>query len=80
MLMDYSEQIGFQLSYLPQKISLTLRWRSVSEFGCYHSAVSFAYKGCESVEYELQRANHFPIKLLTYPEIIDAPLMLMVIM
>jgi len=51
LVMDNSEQIGFQLNYLPQKISLTLRWRSVSECGCYRAAVSFAYKACHSVEY-----------------------------
>jgi len=50
--MDNSEQIGFQLTYLPQQISLTLRWRSVSEYGCYRAVVSFAYKGCQSVDYE----------------------------
>jgi len=52
LVMDNSKQIGFQLTYLPQKISLTLRWRSVSECGCYRAAVSFAYNGCQSVEYE----------------------------
>ena len=52
LVMDNSEQIGFQLTYLPQKISLTLRWRSVSECGCLHAAVSFAYKGRHAVDYE----------------------------
>jgi hypothetical protein len=75
LVMDNSEQIGFQLAYLPQKILLRLCWRSVSECGCYRTAVSFAYKGCQSVDYELQQANHFPIKLLTYPKIMDARLM-----
>jgi len=51
LLMDNSEQIGFQLTYLPQQISLTPHWRSVSECGCYRAAVSFAYKGCQSVNY-----------------------------
>ena len=52
LVMDNSEQIGFQLTYLPQIILLTLRWRSVSECGRYRAAVSFAFKGCQSVEYE----------------------------
>jgi len=78
LVMDNSEQIGFQWTYLPQNISLTLRRRSVSECGHWRAAVSFAYRGCQSVEYESQRAIHFPIKLLTYPKIIDAPLMLIV--
>jgi hypothetical protein len=52
LVMDNSEQIGFQLTYLPQKISLTLCWGSVSECGCYRAVVSFAYKGSQSVEYE----------------------------
>jgi len=52
LVMDNSEQIGFQLTYLPQKILLTLHWRSVSECGRYRAAVSFAFKGCQSVEYE----------------------------
>jgi len=78
LVMDNSEQIGVQLTYLPQNISLPLRWCSVSECGCYCAEVSVAYKGCQSVEYEWQQANHFPIKLLAYPKIIDAPLMLIV--
>jgi len=52
LVMDKTEQIGFQLTYLQQKISLTLRWRSVSECGGYRAAVSFAYQGCKSVQYE----------------------------
>ena len=52
LIMDNSEQIGFQLTYLPQIILLTLRWRSVSECGRYRAVVSFAFKGCQSVEYE----------------------------
>jgi hypothetical protein len=52
LVMDNSEQIGFQLTYLPQKMLLTLRWGSVSECGCYCAVVSFAYKGSQSVEYE----------------------------
>jgi hypothetical protein len=52
LIMDNSEQIGLQLTYLPQIILLTLRWRSVSECGRYRDAVSFAFKGCQSVEYE----------------------------
>ena len=52
LVIDNSEQISSQLTYLPQIISLTLHWRSVSECGCYRAAVSFAYKGCQSVEYE----------------------------
>ena len=52
LVMDNSEQIGFQLTYLPQIILLTLRWCSISECGCYRAAVSFAFKGCLSVEYE----------------------------
>jgi len=52
LVIDNSEQISSQLTYLPQIISLTLHWRSVSECGCYRAAVSFVYKGCQSVEYE----------------------------
>jgi hypothetical protein len=52
LFMNNSKQISFQLTYLPQQISLTHCWRSVSECGCYHAAVSFGYKGCQSVDYE----------------------------
>ena len=52
LVMDNSQQIGFQLTYLPQKISLRLCWRSVSECGCYCATVSVAYTGCQSVDYE----------------------------
>jgi len=31
--------------------SLTLCWRSFSEWGCDHVAFSFAYKGCRYVDY-----------------------------
>jgi len=50
--MDNSEQIAFQSTDLQDKKLLMLRWRSVSECGCYCVAVSFAYKNCQSVDYE----------------------------
>jgi len=78
LVMDNSEQLSLQLTYLWHKISLTLRWRSVSECGCYHAVVSFDNKGCQSVDYELQWANNFPINSRKYPTIIDAPLTLIV--
>jgi len=52
LVMDNSEQIGFQLTCFPQTISFTLHCHSGSECGCCHAAVSFAYNGCQSVEYE----------------------------
>jgi hypothetical protein len=52
LVMDHSEHISFKLTYLPLKLSLTLCWRSVSEYGYYRVAVSFAYKGCQSVDYK----------------------------
>jgi len=52
LVMDNSDQIGFQLTYLALKISLRLRWRAVSECGSYRAAVTFAYEGCQSVDYE----------------------------
>jgi len=73
-LIDNSEQIGFQLTSLPEQISLTLGWRSVSECGCDRADVSFAYKGSQFLDYEQQRANRLPIKLRTYLKFIDVPL------
>jgi len=39
LLMDTSEQIVLQLTYLPKKISLKLRWRWVSECDWYRFGV-----------------------------------------
>jgi len=51
-VMDNSKQRAFQLTYEQDKKWLTLHWHSVSECGCYHAVVCFAYKGCQSVDYE----------------------------
>jgi hypothetical protein len=76
--MDNSEQIAIELTYLPENISLTLCGCSVSEWICHHVEIAFDYKGSQSVDYESQQANHYPIELLTCPKVIDAALTLIV--
>jgi len=56
--------------------SLTLCWRSFSDWGCDHVAFSFAHKGCQYVDHGKQLANSFPIDLVTRPNIVDALLTL----
>jgi len=52
LVMNNSEQIAFQLTYLQDKKSLILRWCWVLESGCYCVTVHFAYNGCQSVDDE----------------------------
>jgi len=55
---------------------LMLCWRSFSDWGWDHLAVSFAHQGCQYVDYRYQRANGIPMDILTRPTTVDAPLML----
>jgi len=43
MVMDNGEQIVTQLTYLEDPKLLMLRWRSLSECGCYLVALSCPY-------------------------------------
>jgi len=76
LVMNNSQQIASQLSYLQDQTLLTLHWRSSLKFCCYCVAHSFAYQGCQSVDYGQPRANCFPIKLLPSAKIVHAPLTL----
>ena len=49
--MDNSEEIAFQLPYVQDQKSLTLRWRSFSEWGSDRIACPFAYKDCQFIGY-----------------------------
>jgi len=73
LVMDNSKQIASQLTHLQGQKSSTVHWCSFSDWGCYRVAVCFHYEGWEYIDYAYQRANRFPIKLLTSPKIVDAP-------
>jgi len=46
-----SDQISVYQPYLPNHKSLTLRWRSFSEWGAERVAVSYAYKSSQYIGY-----------------------------
>jgi len=46
-----SEQIAFELTYLQDQKSLTLRWRSFPEWGCYRVALAYIWKDCQYIAY-----------------------------
>jgi len=50
-IMDKSCSTTLGLHKMQHPKSLTLCWRSFSEWGCDHVAVSFAHQGCQYVEY-----------------------------
>jgi len=56
--------------------SLTLSWRSNSQWGSDRVACWFAHKGSQYNGYATQRLNQFTITLLTTPKIVDAELKL----
>jgi len=76
LIMDNSEQIASQTTYLHNQKSLTLCWRSFQACRCYHVTFSFAYQVGRYVSYGQQQANRFPINSLTRPKIVEAPLTL----
>jgi len=78
LIMDNSKQIASHLASLQDHESLTLCWRSFSEWGCYHVAFSFASKGCQYIGYGYQWANRYPISLLRTPKIVHSSLTLIV--
>jgi len=51
LIIDNSEQIASQLTYLQDQQLLMLHWHSFSECGCYLLALSFSYKGCRYIDY-----------------------------
>ena len=76
MDMSIRDNIGSLLPYLPDQNSLTLRWRSFSEWGSDCIAFFIAYKGWQYDCYVNQRPDWFVITLRTWPKTGDAPLML----
>jgi len=60
---------------LDQKL-FTLHWRSFSRWGRVRFAFSFLYKGCQHFHYVYSLPNCDFITWLTAPNIIDAPLTL----
>jgi len=75
-VMHNSDQITVQWPYLQDHKSLTLCWRSISEWGGNGIGDSFAYKSCQYVSYAQQRPDYCSVTKLTRPQIIDAPLTL----
>ena len=73
LVMHNCVQIASQLTFTPNKKSLSLHWLSFSALGCIPVALSFAYLGCQYVCYEQQHATCFPINVLTRPKIVDPP-------
>jgi len=75
-VMHYSNQITMQLPYIPDQKSLTLCYCSFSEFGSDCVRFSFAYKGCQYFDYGSMLLHSPWIMQDTRPNIIAAPLML----
>jgi len=75
-VMHNSDQLTFQLPYLPDQKSLMLGSRSFSQWGSDRAAGSIAYKSCQYVGYAELGPNHYSITVLTIPKIIDAQMTL----
>jgi len=74
LIIDNSEQIANQFTYIQNQKLLTLHRCSFPGCGCYHVAGSSAYKGCQWVDYRYLWANCFQIILLTSQKMVDAVL------
>jgi len=75
-ILNGRSQISTELPYLQDQKSLTLRWRSFSEWDSDRVAICFANKDCEHVGFALQWPIQYSITLLMRPTIIDTPLTL----
>jgi len=68
-----NEHIAFDLPDLQDQKSLTLRWRSTSEWGREREAPSFAYKASQYPIYEWTQPIAKQITNDARPKIVDAP-------
>ena len=73
---DVCDHWPFRLPKMQDQQSLTLRWRSLSEWGRECVAFSFAYKGSLSLIYERLHPIATQIAQEVRPKIIDSPLTL----
>jgi len=71
MFLDEYDREGApdRLPKMQDQTSLTLHWRSISEWGMECVAFSFAYNGSQYIHYALQLPNQFLITWLRRPEI-----------
>jgi len=66
----------FRVPRMQDQTSLTLHWHSLSGWGREHVAIILTYKGGQYFDHVKPRLKQFWITRLTRPEIVDAPLML----
>ena len=76
-VMHKNDQVTCELRYLQDHKSLTLRWRACWEWGGDRIASSFANKSGQFVRYAWQWPSHLWITVIARPQIVDAPLTLM---
>jgi len=50
-IMSKCRNIALELYKMQHPNSLTLCWRSFSDWGCDHDAISFVHNGCQYVDY-----------------------------
>jgi len=78
LILNGRSRISTELPYLQNHISLTLRWRSFSEWDSDRVAICLANKDCQHLGFALQWPIHYSNTLLNRPKIIDTPLTLIV--
>ena len=76
LVLNGRDQINTELPYLQDQKSLTLRWRSVSEWGSDRVAICFVNYNCQQVGFAWPWPIQYSITLRIRPKIIDAPVML----
>jgi len=72
----FLNQSPLRLHMMHSQKSLTLRWRSFSEWGSDRVVYCFAKEGCQYIGYGKQRPGHFSITIHKRLKIVDASLTL----